>query len=702
MPRSFQSPGPCGIPESCGVILWVFIFFFSACHRPSAPELPAPIFTHEEVMSYVPKGPADCFRQISFDMNEKQVYADSVLDTFLSEQDPVKYAAFCKKIHLDAALLQALPQAGYATYRQTTVNTVYPGMKGDFFGETLRELHKQGLSGFGYIGIGWIMKYANEHPAYTEGDKVHPLICLNSPYRDRVIATTREVLNNYPVDGLRYDILDQPSTCRCDSCKKLYQELFHDTMPARWVDWQHEEKFRIESISRIVRDLYAVCKAVKPSVPVWQNWFQGEDRADISDVNYVDMSYLEFTDPFRELFLNGVFDKKGIITGKVIENPNMGWKCLALGGHCYSYFASVGKTGLPDGDTSFDRIVPPDWFEKTLAPFYARVQEVQPYLEDTHPVTNVAIVYDEKTRYHYDQYGRDEYMKLLREITLPLLGAGNPVRYISNVHLTTTSLDAYKALILPETSGLSADQLEVIRQFAAKGGAVVVVGDALSYTAGGQPLSDFALADMMGVSRRGMPETLKPVGTGVSDSAGMLRTRMLLQRGQKPEPLYTVDSPFTAVTVNGGRTISWIRRAGGSQQPGGSRQPGGGQQPGGSKQPLVHINRYGNGCVYYIASSAMPQLVACVLNDAGVRSPLRNDNVNGLAVLTRKDHENEWVLHLTDKGKYSLVIDKKYCGASAIAATFPAGMKNIRLRSTPDALLIEVNNENDYSAIVLR
>jgi len=76
--------------------------------------------------------------------------------------------------------------------------------------------------------------------------------------------------------------------------------------------------------------------------------------------------------------------------------------------------------------------------------------------------------------------------------------------------------------------------------------------------------------------------------------------------------------------------------------------------------------------------------------------------VNGLAVLTRKDHENEWVLHLTDKGKYSLVIDKKYCGASAIAATFPAGMKNIRLRFTPDALLIEVNNENDYSAIVLR
>jgi hypothetical protein len=239
-------------------------------------------------------------------------------------------------------------------------------------------------------------------------------------------------------------------------------------------------------------------------------------------------------------------------------------------------------------------------------------------------------------------------------------------------------------VVLPETSGLSADQLAVIQQFAAGGGSVVVVGDALSYSADGQPLPDFALSAMMGVSRKGMAEALKPVGTGVSDSAGMLRTRMLLQGGQKPEAVYTADSPFTAVTVNAGRTISWIRRAEGE------------------RQPLVHVNPYGKGSVYYIASSAMPQLVACVLNDAGVRSPLRNDNVNGLAVLTKKDHENEWVLHLTDKGKYSLVIDKKYCGATRVVTTFPAGMKNFRLRSTQDTLVIDVDNDGDYSAIVLR
>ncbi|MEO6962484.1 MAG: hypothetical protein ABIY90_10970, partial [Puia sp.] len=276
-----------------------------------------PLFTHDEVMQYVPKGPADCFRQICFDVNEKKEYPQSVLNTFFSEQDPVKYAEFCKKINLDAVILQGVPQAGYATYRQTKVNTLYPGMNGDFFGETLKELHKRGISGFGYVGIGWVMKYAKEHPEYTDGDKDRPMICLNSPYRDRVMESAREIIRNYPVDGFRFDILDQPAQCRCEGCKKLYQELFNDTMPATWIDWQHRQRFRVESISRFVKDSYAACKAVKPYVPVWQNWFNGEDYADLSDANYVDMSYLEFTDPFFELFLNGIFDKKGIITGKV-------------------------------------------------------------------------------------------------------------------------------------------------------------------------------------------------------------------------------------------------------------------------------------------------------------------------------------------------------------------------------------------------
>ncbi len=642
-----------------------------------------PLFTHDEVMQYVPKGPADCFRQISFDVNEKKEYPQAVLNTFFSEQDPVKYAEFCKKINLDAVILQGVPQAGYATYRQTKVNSIYPGMKGDFFGETLKELHKRGISGFGYVGIGWVMKYAKEHPEYTDGDKDRPMICLNSPYRDRVMESAREIIRNYPVDGFRFDILDQPAQCRCAGCKKLYQELFNDTMPATWVDWQHRQRFRVESISRFIKDSYAACKAAKPSLPVWQNWFNGEDYADLSDANYVDMSYLEFTDPFFELFLNGIFDKKGIITGKVIEDPKRAWKCLALGGRCYSYFASVGKTGLPDADTSFDRIVPPDWFEKKLAPFYAMVREAEPILKNTRPVTNIAVLYDEKTRYHYDQYNRDEYVRILRGITEPLLASGNPVRFISNINLARTSLEPYKALLLPESSGFSDDELNIIKDYAKNGGIVLITGDALSYNADGSPLTDFALSGIMGVSRKEKAEVLKKVAEKQTQDKPLVDPRMVIRDDIMPAKNQSTDKKLTPVISVSGSNISLATGAK-------------------KQQPLVHVNPYGKGFVYYISSSDMPEVTAAVINYAGVRSPVKNEDTSTLAVLTKRIDKNEWFLHLLDSGKYSLVIDKKYCPATKISGTFPAGMKNIQIRFTKDLILVDVDNQNDYSTIVFQ
>ncbi|MDP4211356.1 MAG: beta-galactosidase trimerization domain-containing protein [Bacteroidota bacterium] len=641
-----------------------------------------PLFTHDEVMQYIPKGPADCFRQISFDVNEKKEYPQAVLNTFFSEQDPVKYAEFCQKINLDAVILQGVPQAGYATYRQTKVNTVYPGMKGDFFGETLRELHKRGISGFGYVGIGWVMKYAKEHPEYTDGDKDRPMICLNSPYRDRVMESAREIIRNYPVDGFRFDILDQPAQCRCAGCKKLYQELFNDTMPATWVDWQHRQRFRVESISRFIKDSYAACKAAKPSVPVWQNWFNGEDYADLSDANYVDMSYLEFTDPFFELFLNGIFDKKGIITGKVIEDPKRAWKCLALGGRCYSYFASVGKTGLPDADTSFDRIVPPDWFEKKLAPFYAVVREAEPILKNTRPVTNIAILYDEKTRYHYDQYNRDEYVRILRGITEPLLASGNPVRVISNINLARTSLEPYKALLLPESSGFSEDELNIVKEYVKNGGIVLITGDALSYNADGSPLTDFALSGIMGVSRKEKAEALKKVPEKQAQNKDLVDPGIVIRDDIMPAKSQSTDKEITPVVSVSGTNVSVVAGA--------------------KKQPFVHVNPYGKGFVYYIASSEMPEATAAVLNYAGVHSPVKNGDTSILSVLTKRIDKNEWFLHLLDSGQYTLVIDKKYCPATKIAGTFPAGMKNIQIRFTENAILVDVDNQNDYSTIVLQ
>ena len=272
-----------------------------------------------------------------------------------------------------------------------------------------------------------------------------------------------------------------------------------------------------------------------------------------------------------------------------------------MGGKCYSYFKTDNKTGMPSDDKENKQ-----WLENELAPFYAQVRDAEPYLINTSPVTNIAIIYNEKTRYHYDQFEREDYMKVLRDITEPLLSSGNPVRFISNVNLVTTPLEPYKALLLPESSGFSDDQLAVIKNYAEQGGIVVVIGDALSYTSEGTPLPDFALSEIMGVSRKEKPEELKKSGNIQSYGKNQADPREVIRDGGMPAKVYAIDKQFTTVTVKAGQTLSVIKAS--KEQ----------------KQPLVHLNSYGKGFIYYIASSEMPEVTAAVLNYAGVLSPVKN------------------------------------------------------------------------------
>jgi hypothetical protein len=468
-----------------------------------------PIFTREEVAAYKPIGASRCFRQICLEYNTptraKQRYAEEELRSFFSKYDPVAYAKFCKDIHLDAALMLAVPQGGYTTYLQTKVGEPYPYLKGcdrDFFGETTRELHKQGIACLGYIIIGWNIKYGNEHPEVSFGNPLGPLICLNSPYTDLVIEYSREVLTHYPIDGLRYDILDQPAQCRCADCRKFHKELFADEMPEEWPDWRRRERFRMESITRCMRRIYEACKAVKPSVEIWQNWFNDDNACDLRASKYVDLAYLEFADPFRELFLNGVFNKGAVITGKILEDHRARRTCMALGGRCYSYFEVNGATALPNET---------DWFHKDLAPFYAMVEEIEPYLVDAKPVPYAGVVFSEATRFRYDGYSRQPHMALLRRLTEPYLARSLPLEFIASEHLARRDLSQFKLLVLLESSGLDGDARRALCAYARRGGQLLIAGPALLFDEAGAMRDDFSLAGEMGVSYAGGPQDAESV-----------------------------------------------------------------------------------------------------------------------------------------------------------------------------------------------
>ena len=249
----------------------------------------------------------------------------------------------------------AVPHHGYCTY-ETKIGTKFPGMKGDWFGRTIEELHKRKIAAFGYVTLNWNWKYMRDneskdfiHAKHNPDGSIDGLICLNAPgYLDLVEVYTREVIERYPVDGMRWDILDTARGCTCAGCKAYYRELYGEPLQD-WskIDRRRQQDFYIATTDRVVRRLAALCRRIKPSLEIWQNHINCYSPNDMNLGRIMDVAYNEFGDPFRLLLVKGVVNKSAVINGLLNGvpadpprplDPRAFRICLILGGRDYSYY----------------------------------------------------------------------------------------------------------------------------------------------------------------------------------------------------------------------------------------------------------------------------------------------------------------------------------------------------------------------------
>jgi len=443
------------------------------------------------VSDYRPKGPTHCFRQFNYDWSWIALRPEQIRE-FLSDADPAALAELCQQTHVDGTVVMAVPHHGYCTY-PTRVGTKFPGMKGDWFGRTIEELHKRRIAAFGYVTLNWNWKFIREN---LGRDFIHGqpdaegicgsrcTICLNAPgYLELVEAYTREVLESYPVDGMRWDILKTAEGCRCEGCKQFYRELYGEEL----TDWNQAPPnrmydFYLATTSRAVRRLRALCKAIKPSVEIWQNSIQSYHPNHLDLAREMDIAYNEYGDPFRLQFIRGVANKTAAINGLMNKTPTdppapldrREWRsCLALGGRCYSYYGhkhTNHRTLLPD-----EMML--KWHREQLAPFYQMVSEIEPWLEDAQPLSHIGIVFSERTRFQFPKYDRSAYVRMMEPIAELCLRRSLPVEFVNALDLDQP-LARFKLLIAPLTSGLNASELEHLRRFVRAGGNLLVGGDA--------------------------------------------------------------------------------------------------------------------------------------------------------------------------------------------------------------------------------
>jgi hypothetical protein len=617
------------------------------------------------VAQYRPKGPAHCFRQFNIDWSWIGRGVDQ-LPAFLSQADPAELAEFCRETYIDGTVVMAVPHHGYCTY-DTHVGTRFPGMRGDWFGRTIEELHRRRIAAFGYITLNWNWKYMRENlgrdfvEAKQQPDgSLHGMICLNSPgYVDLVAAYTREVLTRYPVDGLRYDILFTRKGCTCAGCKALYRSLYGQELIAwRGLPEQRQHEFYMATTDRAVRRLTEVGHAVKPSVPMWQNCIQSYTPNNMNLGRTQDIAYNEYGDPFRLLLLRGVMNKDAAINGLMNRTPFCATtpidrllfrQCLALGGRCYSYFghkATDYRTLLPGAE-------PLAWHRNCLAPFYRMVAQIEPHLIDARPVSTVGVVFSEATRYRRPDYRREFYADTLERLSVAYLARSLPLEFVNCLDLNAPAKDLarFRVLVVPLSSGLSAVELDALRRYVRQGGCLVVAGDALRYDEHGRERSDFSLAAEMGVR-------FQAVAQGPWNAS--------------PPPHANGKSLVRVQAVAGQTLLKAVQ--------------------GGQTWPLVHLHPLDAGKVVYVASVDSTDLLQQTIDRLAGPPPVMVCPAEKRVILTRQERAGRWVLHLLDDGAYRVELNLPKAAPSKTVFQYPAAGWQHHLEKTATGVRITVED----------
>ncbi len=174
----------------------------------------------------------------------KRVLIDNHLGPYgaqtLTQVDPAAQMTALADIDTDSVLLQAKCHWGHAYY-DTAVGKRHPALDCDLIAAQTEAARGQGIVPALYYSVRWDEHAYRTHPDWRSHDaEGNPQpgphtrwrwLCLNSPYRDYTYAMLDELLANYEFSRLFLDIVHYRMLCYCEHCRAAWQVLFGEPFP---------------------------------------------------------------------------------------------------------------------------------------------------------------------------------------------------------------------------------------------------------------------------------------------------------------------------------------------------------------------------------------------------------------------------------------------------------------------------------------
>lgn len=179
--------------------------------------------------------------------------------------DAKEFARKLDEAHVTIINMAAQCNVGFSYY-PTKIGTPYPGMKGDMFGDILKECHARGIKVVAYINVGLNSELARKNAQWCRigedgsiirGDRTDPFcrsMCYNTGYGDYAVRIIEEICENYDVDGLFADCMFI-MPCYCNKCT--------EDMLGQGIDIQNRDE--VTRFSKKV--MLEFCRRVRQAVP---------------------------------------------------------------------------------------------------------------------------------------------------------------------------------------------------------------------------------------------------------------------------------------------------------------------------------------------------------------------------------------------------------------------------------------------------
>lgn len=191
-------------------------------------------------------------------------------------------------------------------YYPTKVGPMHPGLKFDLLGSQVEACRKKGIVTPAYISVHVDNYMGEKHPEWVgrlaDGKLWGPAafeagwynLCLNhKEYIDYVEAMTEEVLKNYDVDGIFYDMCYYPPYpgCFCQTCLDRMEKAGIDRS-----DNESHQRQELEITREYTTRLTAAIRRIKPKASIFYNGRVGYNlRRELDILTHLEIEALPTT-----------------------------------------------------------------------------------------------------------------------------------------------------------------------------------------------------------------------------------------------------------------------------------------------------------------------------------------------------------------------------------------------------------------------